>query len=149
MKRHTFMSDGYYAISGKECFDDQDENYCGPAITKLAEYENLEESGRLVILPCRIGAAIYQPGYKFTACSACGITPKYKHDIDCEDCCHECDSECYPYIYEGQVRKLEVLSNGEVLVYAQFKDKWDNSGYRVGLEIFLTKETAELNLREV
>lgn len=51
MKRHTFMSDGYYAISGEENFDDQNENYCGAAIDKLAEYENLEEQGRLIVLP--------------------------------------------------------------------------------------------------
>ena len=51
MKRHTFMSDGYYAISGKENFDDQDENYCGAAIDKLAEYEDAEEQGRLIVLP--------------------------------------------------------------------------------------------------
>ena len=59
MKRHTFMSDGYYAISGEENFDDQDENYCGAAIDKLAYYENLEEEGRLIVLsvedihPCK------------------------------------------------------------------------------------------------
>lgn len=58
-RRHTFMSDGYYAISGKENFDDQDENYCGATIDKLAYYENLEEEGRLIILsvedihPCK------------------------------------------------------------------------------------------------
>ena len=58
MKRHTFMSDGYYAISGKENFDDQDENYCGAAIDKLAEYENAEEQGRLIVLPCKIGDTV-------------------------------------------------------------------------------------------
>ena len=51
MERYTFMSDGYYAIDGEECFDDQDENYCGPAIDKLAYYEDLEGQGRLLILP--------------------------------------------------------------------------------------------------
>ena len=51
MKRHTFMSDGYYAINGEENFDDQDENYCGAAIDKLAYYEDAEEQGRLIVLP--------------------------------------------------------------------------------------------------
>lgn len=59
MKRHTFISDGYYAISGEENFDDQDENYCGAAIDKLAYYENLEEQGKLAVLPCKIGDTIY------------------------------------------------------------------------------------------
>lgn len=44
MSRLTFMSDGYYAVNSDNCFDDQDENYCGPAIDKLAEYENREET---------------------------------------------------------------------------------------------------------
>lgn len=65
MKRHTFMSDGYYAISGRENFDDQDENYCGAAIDKLAEYEDLEEQGKLVILPCKIGTPIFIIGSKY------------------------------------------------------------------------------------
>lgn len=65
MKRHTFMSDGYYAISGKENFDDQDENYCGAAIDKLAEYEDMEEQGRLAILPCKIGTPIFIIGSKY------------------------------------------------------------------------------------
>lgn len=148
MKRYTFISDDYYAISGEECFDDQDENYSGPAIDKLAEYDNYEEAGRLVILPCKIGDTVYQPGYKFTPCSAYGITPIYKHDADCEDCCCECDSVCYPYIYEGRVCKLEVLSNCEVKIYTQFKDKWDASGYHINRELFLTREEAEEKLKE-
>jgi hypothetical protein len=45
------MSDGYYAINGEENFDDQDENYCGAAIDKLAYYEDAEEQGRLIVLP--------------------------------------------------------------------------------------------------
>ena len=142
--RYTFMSgDGYYAISGKECFDDQNEDYCGPAIDKLAEYENLKEAGRLIILPCKIGDTVYQPSYRFTECSACGYTPKYKHDMDCEGCCHECDSKCYPYVYEGSVCSLPVNSLGEVLVKVQFKEKWDTSSYKVGSDVFLTRKEAE------
>ena len=40
MERLTFMSDGYYAVDSGNCFDDQDGNYCGPAISKLAAYED-------------------------------------------------------------------------------------------------------------
>jgi hypothetical protein len=59
MKRHTFISDDYYAISGEENFEDQDENYCGAAIDKLAYYEDLEEQGRLVILPCKMKDTLF------------------------------------------------------------------------------------------
>lgn len=67
MKRHTFMSDGYYAISGEENFDDQNENYCGAAIDRLAEYENLEEQERLLILPCKAGDTVWIKGDRFPA----------------------------------------------------------------------------------
>lgn len=40
MERFTFMSDGYYAVDGNSCYDDPDENYCGPAIDRLAAYES-------------------------------------------------------------------------------------------------------------
>ena len=152
MKRYTFKSgDDYYVISGEECFDDQDENYSGPAIDKLAKYEDLEETGKLVILPCKIGDIVYQPSYKFTACSACNITPRYKHDMDCEDCCHECDSECYPYIYEGRVCGMGILcmdNEAIIRVRVQFKDKWDASEYVVGKDVFLALEEAEEKLKD-
>ena len=96
----------------------------------------------------KIGDTVYQPSYKFTPCSACNITPRYKHDMDCEDCCHECDSERYPYIYEGRVCKLNVISNELVLINVQFKEKYDNSSFKVGREVFLTKEEAEEKLKD-
>ena len=39
MERLTYMSDGYYAVDSKNCYDDQNEDYCGPAIDLLARYE--------------------------------------------------------------------------------------------------------------
>ena len=59
MDRYTFISDGYYAVSSEKCFEDQNEDYCGDAIDRLAYYENLIEDGRLIILsiedvhPCK------------------------------------------------------------------------------------------------
>jgi hypothetical protein len=40
MDRFTFISDGYYAITNENCFDDQNEDYQGPAIERLAAYED-------------------------------------------------------------------------------------------------------------
>lgn len=39
MERLTFESDGYFAVRGKNCYEDQNEDYCGPAIERLAAYE--------------------------------------------------------------------------------------------------------------
>ena len=41
MERMTHKDgDGYYVIDGDQCFEDQCENYCGPAADRLAAYED-------------------------------------------------------------------------------------------------------------
>jgi len=57
--RYTFMSDGYAAVKNDVCYEDQNEDYCGDAIDKLAAYEDAEEQGQLVILPCKVGDTIF------------------------------------------------------------------------------------------
>lgn len=96
MKRYTFMSDGYYAISGEENFDDQDENYCGAAIDKLAYYENMEEQGKLLILPCKIGDPVWlvEP----TECNGYGCP--YQGDYGNWRCKVNGKEQCKPFVYE-------------------------------------------------
>lgn len=127
MKRHTFMSDGYYAISGEENFDDQNENYCGAAVDKLAEYENMEEQGRLLILPCKIGDTIYQTKYK----CVCTVGHKYLHNtcnspIECTKC------------RAVKVKRWVVESTFSI-------DMLD----RIGVDFFLTREEAETALNSI
>lgn len=38
---------------------DRPSAYCGEILTKLADYEDLEEQGRLLKLPCKIGDDVY------------------------------------------------------------------------------------------
>ena len=57
--KYTFMSDGYAAVKNDVCYEDQNEDYCGDAIDKLAAYEDAEEQGRLVILPCKVGDTVF------------------------------------------------------------------------------------------
>ena len=38
---------------------DRPSAYCGEILTKLADYEDLEEQGRLLALPCKIGDRLY------------------------------------------------------------------------------------------
>lgn len=38
-KRYTFFTDDYPAVTRVSCYEDQNENYTGPAIERLAEYE--------------------------------------------------------------------------------------------------------------
>ena len=93
MKRHTFISDGYYAISGEENFDDQNEDYCGAAIDKLAEYEDLEEQGRLLILPCKEGDTIYKI-VKFCGENT-GYYEFYRPSVEFENNCEYFEPACY------------------------------------------------------
>lgn len=39
MERFTFFTDDYPAVTCDSCYEDQNENYTGPAIDRLAEYE--------------------------------------------------------------------------------------------------------------
>ena len=47
------------------------ENMCKFPIVldKLCEYEDLEEDGRLIRLPCKVGDKVYHPSSKFTKCT--------------------------------------------------------------------------------
>lgn len=41
MKRFTFESgDGYHAVNSENCYEDQNEDYCGSAIDRLGAYED-------------------------------------------------------------------------------------------------------------
>ena len=82
-----------YVYGGIEYCGD---SYEGEVIDKLAYYEDLEESGRLVELPCRIGDALYvfghecSNGMKYNCeingvmsgcfCNTCGIYPCTLHE---------------------------------------------------------------------
>lgn len=69
--------------------------FIGKAIDKLAEYENAEEEGRLIILPCKPGITLYVLRKKYTKCS------RYNEEFDEYSCCgceDECDSHLFYYI---------------------------------------------------
>ena len=51
MERMTFLNgDDAWCVDNENCFEEQSERYCGPAIDRLAYYEDMEEQGRLVVL---------------------------------------------------------------------------------------------------
>jgi hypothetical protein len=52
-------------------------------LQKLAKYEDLEEQGLLIELPCKIGTPVYFVDDKYTACDNC---PRYDGE--------ECDNQC-------------------------------------------------------
>ena len=61
MERLTYKHDGkwcFRGINGKLASDVYG-NYYGEAVDRLAEYEDAEAEGRLVVLPCRIGDTVF------------------------------------------------------------------------------------------
>lgn len=64
MERLTFkVHDGGIFVKGSDVktFDVEDEiMHTGNAIRKLAEYEDLEEQGLLLKLPCKVGDTLYR-----------------------------------------------------------------------------------------
>ena len=59
----TYQIDDCMAVHTVTCFDENFKNaftiYEGAAIDKLGYYEDLEEQGKLAVLPCKIGDTIY------------------------------------------------------------------------------------------
>ena len=80
MERYTKKDgDGYYVINGEELFEDQCENYCGPAADRLAAIEDIlgdeydldrlrelveaDREGRCVVLPVKPGTPVWSTAF--------------------------------------------------------------------------------------
>lgn len=93
------------------------------AVDRLAEYEDAEEQGLLVRLPCKVGDTIWLTGWW----DVCKWVPKLSSPI------------------ERRIRYFSIESDG---VYAHVKDGCINAKY-FGEIVFLTKEAAEKALEEI
>lgn len=94
---------------------------------KLCHYEDLEEQGRLIELPCKVGDTVYRLWY--TECHN-GVT--YPDLYDCRGCEDECDIELT--VVEQKVRSMDWLLS---------------SLTHFGSEYFTAKEEAEAKLKEL
>ena len=79
-------------------------------IEKLAEYEDLEEQGLLLRLPCKVGSPLYRIYKKPIKCTAYG---EYKDDYACQGCEKECDSSYIwaIYKYKADMKTIVCLSD--------------------------------------
>lgn len=125
-KEHTHGS----GLAGTDCF------------TRLAEYEDLDESGRLVTLPCAPYSMIYR---------ICPLSPhlelgdKFNGKIirdNCERCPYE-DCNCSSIGYQKGANNViqEIQSGDEVWILCR-RDYF-------GKHYFLTREEAEETLAEL
>ena len=98
----------------------------------LAEYEDLEEQGLLLELPCKVGDAVYVVG---TRCLAGEEPEEGCTFLDCEECIYD---KTY-IVFETKVDSM-MMCNFMVC---------DNTNFIFGKTVFLTKEEAEKALERL
>lgn len=173
MKRLTkqFM----YGLGHKDCYDAC--SVCDVAgccdsleemLEKLAHFEDLEEQGRLIELPCKVGDTVYiittckdfgevLDGTLWGADGGYGTATRYCCPYDLNDSCpfeddfEECEGGCECFentsaIFEDYIDSIMIFENETVVFLvncgcASFSD--------FGKTVFLTKEAAEAKLAEM
>lgn len=127
-----YTPDGYESINPVDlCLDEYSDINFERILDKLGEYEDLEEQGRLVKLPCKVGDTLYKIIVdKYTKCSL--------HDkefsLNCEYCEEKCDSKA---IYV--IKDFTVFDINEIIFYMK----------SIGKTVFLTRKEAEAKLKEM
>lgn len=108
----------------------------GKCCNKLAELEDLEEQGRLLRLPCKVGDAVYVVTSPFNVFD----------DI-------EYDENMKEEVYEAYVSSVSFYKSGEQYrIYAKATNHFIGVYFRecdFGKTVFLTKEEAESKLKEM
>ena len=132
------QSAGYYlrALNGQYCnyyCSEQSTKTCRDcgiyqAIQKLAHYEDMEEQGKLLILPCKPGDKVYAIKKRFSVC-------KYgrRWDSNCEEGCpydnySGCDSKSEYYI---EIQVMNTVINIIIMMN------------KLGKTVFLTEQEAK------
>lgn len=142
----------YWCGANGQSFSDNKGNIYGKAITKLADYEDKEEKGLLLNLPCKIGQTVYV----LAECrniptildgnleNATGYYCPYELYDSCPHTCEECDeAEDKTAVFEDTVSGI-IYSEIGVTIYTELTKVSGD----IGQYIFLTKEAAEKALEE-
>ena len=103
---------------------------------KLKEYEDLEEQGRLVKLPCKVGDVVY------VVTSPFNVFDDIEYDENMKD-----------EVYESYVSSATFYKSGEQYrIYAKATNHFIGAYFRecdFGKTVFLTKSEAEAKLKEL
>ena len=73
-------------------------------LTKLGDYEDLEEQGRLIKLPCKVGDTVY---CIFTRYTRCTFGNEEFDEYSCQGCEYECDSKKENYVQDMKAYSLD------------------------------------------
>lgn len=98
---------------------------------KLKDYEDLEEQGRLLKLPCKVGDTVYCIFNRYTKCTS---SNERFDECSCQWCEYECDSKKENYVQDMRAYSLDwIVTNLK----------------NFGKTIFPTKSEAEAKLKEL
>lgn len=100
-------------------------------LEELKEYKALDEQGRLIKLPCKVGDIVYCIFSRYTKCT---FSNEEFDEYSCQGCEHECDSKKENYVQDMRAYSLDwVVTNLK----------------KFGKTVFLTKSEAEAKLKEL
>lgn len=134
-ERLTVRSERGTAILKETDIKDRCE-YCYEATQKLAHYEDLEEQGRLIELPCKIGDTVYghfqcYDGKEIRECKIIGIRA----------CQFKANSECY-YFVDVEFNIIDPFYSDGRLMTCRHQAVIGND-YGNWERVFFTREEAE------
>lgn len=121
-------------------------------LKKFKEYEDLEEQGLLLRLPCGIGTIVYEVENNADACSECS---DFERGYCCDDWCgnknvHDEDGDIYVSNPQYADKHLCKKHFYEVNEYTMSNvDEIFNMRKAFGKTVFLNKEEAEAKLEEL
>lgn len=98
---------------------------------KLGRYEDLEEQGLLLRLPCKPESEVFLICSRYTHCSFEDVSFE---ESSCEGCEYDCDSQKEFYIHRNSSVDIEWITRNL---------------NKFGKTVFLTREEAEARLREL
>lgn len=140
---------GSFICKGEHVCRSDDECYCDSiekALKKLSEYENLEEQGLLIRLPCKVGDTIFVIAENYAKCG---------NHYNCEDYDFEqylitwCEKYCQngyqgTGVIQGTVSTIKITYDAIIVqIIVESGSLWKKIK-----DIFLTKEAAEAALKE-
>lgn len=113
----------------------------------LADYEDAEEQGLLVRLPCKVGDVVYKVKNNADACCECNF---FEAGYCCEEYCNNKDvEECYPIYPQYADKPLCEKHFYEVVEYKTSLEWIFINRKCFGKTVFLTKEEAEQALKQM
>lgn len=134
LTRRSANGTGVYATPSGEPVKWEDNRH--NVLQKLTEYEDLEEQGRLIKLPCKVGDVVY------VVTSPFNVFDDIEYDENMKD-----------EVYESYVSSITFYECGEQYrIYAKATNHFIGAYFRecdFGKTVFLTKSEAEAKLKEL